>query len=63
MRQTRFKHTGKVKVIGHRGTRHRWTLRAGLAITQVETIRDRAGNHRDRKSRETENMRDRDFKI
>jgi len=35
-------------------------MRAGLAITQVETIRNRAGNHRDRKCRETE---DRDFKI
>jgi len=39
------------------------TTRAGLAITQEETIRDRADNHRDRKCRETEATRDRDFKI
>jgi len=38
-------------------------MRAGLAITQEETIRNRADNHRDRKCRETENTRDRDFKI
>jgi len=31
-----------------------YTMRAGLAITQVETIRNRAANHRDRKCRETE---------
>jgi len=30
---------------------------------QVETIRDRAANHRDRKCRETEDTRDPDFKI
>jgi len=29
----------------------------------VETIRDRAQNHRDRKCRETEDTRDGDFKI
>jgi len=29
------------------------TMRAGLAITQEESIRDRAANHRDRKCRET----------
>jgi len=39
------------------------TMRAGLAITQEETIRNRADNHRDRKCRETEDTRDRDFKI
>jgi len=33
------------------------TMRAGLAITQVETIRNRADNHRDRKCRETEDTR------
>jgi len=38
-------------------------MRAGLAITQEETIRDKADNHRDRKCRETEDTRDRDFKI
>jgi len=38
-------------------------MRAGLAITQVETIRDRADDHRDRKCRETEDTRDGDFKI
>jgi len=39
------------------------TIRAGLAITQKETIRDRADSHRDRKCSETEDTRDRDFKI
>jgi len=39
------------------------TMRAGLAITQVEPIRTRADSHRDRKCRETEKTRDRDFKI
>jgi len=29
----------------------------------VETIRDRADNHGDRKCRETEDTRDKDFKI
>jgi len=38
-------------------------MRAGLAITQEETIRNRADNHRDRKCRETEDPRDGDFKI
>jgi len=38
-------------------------MRAGLAITQEETIRTRADKHRDRKCRETEDTRDRDFKI
>jgi len=38
-------------------------MRAGLAITQVETTRNRADDHRDRKCRETEDTRDRDFKI
>jgi len=38
-------------------------MRAGLAITQVETIRNRADNYRDRKGRETEDTKDRDFKI
>jgi len=38
-------------------------MRAELAITQVETIMDRAENHRDRKCRETEDTRDGDFKI
>jgi len=33
------------------------TIRAGLAITQKETIRDRADNHRDRKCRETDDSR------
>jgi len=32
-------------------------MRAGLAITQLETIRTRADNHRDRKCRETEDTR------
>jgi len=34
-------------------------MRAGRAITQEETIRDRADNHRDRKCRETDDTRDR----
>jgi len=38
-------------------------MRAGLAITQEEPIRNRADDHRDRKCRETEDTRDRDFKI
>jgi len=54
----------KLQVIGHRRTRHRWTRWGrGLAITQEETIRNRADDHRDRKCRETEDTRDRDFKI
>jgi len=39
------------------------TMRAGLAITQKETIRNRTDKHRDGKCRETEDTRDRDFKI
>jgi len=39
------------------------TMRAGPATTQEETIRTRADNHRDRKCRETDDTRDRDFKI
>jgi len=38
-------------------------MRAGLVITQEETIRDRKDNHRDRKCMETEDTRDGDFKI
>jgi len=38
-------------------------MRAGLAITQEEPIRNRADDHRDRKCRETEDTRDGDFKI
>jgi len=37
-------------------------MRAGLAITQEEPISNRADNPRDRKCRETDDMRDRDFK-
>jgi len=32
-------------------------MRAGKAITQVKTIRTTADNHRDRKCRETDDMR------
>jgi len=39
------------------------TMRVRSAITQEEPIRNRADNHRDRKCRETEETRDRDFKI
>jgi len=39
------------------------TTRAGLTITQEETMRTTADSHRDRKCRETEDERDRDFKI
>jgi len=38
-------------------------MRAGLAITQEETTRNRADNHRERKCRETDSVRNKDFKI
>jgi len=38
-------------------------MRAWLAITQVETIRSRADNHRGKTCRETDDTRDKDFKI
>jgi len=38
-------------------------MRAELAITQEETISNRAANHRDRKCKETEDTRDRAFKT
>jgi len=38
-------------------------MRAGLAITQKKTIRDRTDNHRHRKCSQTDDTRDRDFKI
>jgi len=38
-------------------------MRARIAITQVETIRTRADDQRDRKCRETDDTRDKDFKI
>jgi len=59
--ETHFKYTGKV--IGRRNETQVDTMRAGLAITQVETIRNRADDHRDRKCRETDDTRDVDFKI